>query len=108
MFDTFGRDAVIITTIVATAILVVCPLQLLLCFKVKKVFYKLPFTALLAVAATVFSLLMRFSRDWSAIAYAIVWYFFEVQLLFNGIAWAIWAIVRAVRKKKSKILSENK
>ena len=99
MFDLWARDTAIVALIAAFAILIVLPVQLILCFRAKKLLIKLLPAILLAVTAITFYIMAITAKDWSGFAYMIVTVFFGVLLIFSGIAWGIWAIVRLVKKK---------
>ena len=99
MFDLWVRDTGITVLIAASAILIVLPLQLVLCFRAKKLFFKLLPAVLLAVAAVTFWVLMRTAKDWSALVYLIFAVFSGVLLIFSGIGWGIWGISGFVKRK---------
>ena len=96
------RDLVIYAVMFLPAILVSLPIQLWLCFKVKHFIVKLIPTVLFAVAFLVFILLKSNSKDWDALAYGVMAVIIGVQLVFDLLAWAIWAVKRMVAKKKAK------
>ena len=99
MVDLWVRDTWIAALIAISTVFVVLPIQLVLCFKAKKRLIKLLPTAVFAVATIVFYILMITAKDWSALVYVILAVFFGVLLLFCGIAWGIWAVLRLVKKK---------
>ena len=101
MGDMWIRDIEVTTLIAITSVLVVLPIQLLLCFKVKPVFLRL-LPSILLTATTIFLFtMMTTSRDWDAIGYAVLGVLSGVLLIFSGIGWGIWTIVRCIKKKKS-------
>ena len=101
MGDMWIRDIEVTTLIAISSVLVVLPIQLLLCFKVKPVFLRL-LPSILLTATTIFLFtMMTTSRDWDALGYAVLGVFSGVLLIFCGIGWGIWAIVRCIKKKKS-------
>lgn len=101
MGDVWIRDIEITTLIAITSVLVVLPIQLLLCFKVKHVLSRL-LPSILLTATTIFLFtMMATSKDWDAIGYAILGVFSGVLLIFSGIGWGIWALVAFIRKKKN-------
>ena len=103
MGDIWIRDIEITTLIAVSSILIVLPIQLLLCFKVKKLLLRL-LPSLVLTATTVFLfIMMRTATDWNAIGYAILGVFSGVLLIFSGLAWGIWAIVIAIKKRKKKV-----
>ena len=99
MGDMWIRDIEVTTLIAITSVLVVLPIQLLLCFKVKPVFLRLLPTILLTATTVFLFAMMTTSRDWDAIGYAVLGVFSGVLLIFSGIGWGIWAIVRCIKKK---------
>lgn len=101
MGDMWIRDIEVTTLIAITSVLVVLPIQLLLCFKVKPVFLRLLPSILLTGTTILLFAMMAASRDWDAIGYAVLGVFSGVLLIFSGIGWGIWAIVRCIRKKKN-------
>lgn len=101
MGDMWIRDIEVTTLIAITSVLVVLPIQLLLCFKVKPVFLRLLPSILLTGTTILLFAMMAASRDWDAIGYAVLGVFSGVLLIFSGIGWGIWAIVRCIKKKKS-------
>lgn len=101
MGDMWIRDIEITTLIAITSVLVVLPIQLLLCFKVKPVFLRLLPSILLTATTILLFTMMATSRDWDAIGYAVLGVFSGVLLIFSGIGWGIWVIARCIRKKKN-------
>jgi len=95
------RDIEITSLIAISSVLVVLPIQLLLCFKVKSVFLRLLPSILLTVTTIFLFTMMTTSRDWDALGYAVLGVLSGVLLIFSGIGWGIWAIVRCIRKKKN-------
>ena len=102
MGDIWIRDMEITTLIAISAVLIVMPVQLLLCFKAKRIFFRLLPSVILAAAAAVFFCMMRAATDWDAIGYAILGVFAGVLLLASGLAWGLWALLRNIRKKKNR------
>jgi len=101
MFDLWVRDTEITVWFAVSAVLIILPIQLILCFKAKRLLVKLLPVALLAVTTIIFSALMLTARDWTAFGYAILAVFYGVLLLFGAIAWGIWAIAKQVKRKKA-------
>ena len=101
MGDMWIRDIEITSLIAISSVFVVLPIQLLLCFKVKPVFLRLLPSILLTGTTILLFAMMAASRDWDAIGYAVLGVFSGVLLIFSGIGWGIWAIVRCIRKKKN-------
>lgn len=99
MVDLWARDTVIMLLITLPAVLIVLPVQLLLCFKAKRRWVKLLPTILFAVLTPALYAVALMVHDWSAFVYLILAVFSGVLLLFSGLAWGIWGIVKLVRKK---------
>lgn len=82
------------TIIVFISAIATLILQLLLCFKVKKVFIKLLPIILLIISTIAFSICSASINGWDGLGYL----FFAVLsfgLIFvSGIGWIIWAIMR--------------
>lgn len=100
MFDL--RDVWLYLAMILPAALVVLPIQLLLCFRLKKLAVKLIPTVLLIVAFVVFVFLKLNSMDWDALAYGIAAVYIGVWLVIDLLAWIIWTIIYFVKMKKNK------
>ena len=100
MGDIWIRDIEITTLIAVSSVLIVLPVQLLLCFKVKKLFLRLLPSFVLTATTIFLFIMMRITTDWDAIGYAILFVFSGVLLIFCGIAWGVWAIVKFIKKRK--------
>lgn len=101
MLDASIRDIDITTLIAVSSILIVFPVQLLLCFKAKKLLLRLLPSLLLTITTVFLFIMMRTTTDWDAVGYAILFIFSAVLLIFSGIAWSVWAIIKLIKKKKS-------
>ena len=73
-------------------------LQVLLCFKVKKLFLRLIPTVLFSAATVVFALMMLFSDGWDAIGFLLFTICSASFLAACGIGWGIWAIAKKLKK----------
>lgn len=93
--------------IAVSLILTVLAIQLLLCFKVKILFFRLLPSFVLTASTIIFFTMMRLATDWDAIGYAILFVFSGVLLIFSGIAWVIWAIVKLIKKRKGNQANSN-
>ena len=80
---------VVFVSVIATLIL-----QLMVCFKVKKIFLKLLPMALLVVSTIVFSICSASVNGWDGLGY-LFFALLSFGLLFVcGIGWGVWAIFR--------------
>ena len=102
MGDMWIRDIEVTTLIAITSVLVVLPIQLLLCFKVKPIFLRLLPSILLTGTTILLFAMMAASRDWDAIGYAVLGVFSGVLLVFSGIGWGIWGLVALIRKRNKE------
>ena len=100
MSDLLTRDTGIVLAIALAAVLIIFPLQLALCFKAKKRIFRLLPAALLALSAVTFYIMAITAKTWIAFAYIIIAVFAGVLLIFSGIAWGIWALIKLFRKMK--------
>ena len=107
MGDMWIRDIEVTTLIAITSVLVVLPIQLLLCFKVKPIFLRLLPSILLTGTTILLFAMMAASRDWDAIGYAVLGVFSGVLLIFSGIGWGIWGLVALIGKKKQGVVQNN-
>lgn len=100
MADLFAQDTGIVLLIAAFAILIALPIQLVVCFRAKKLLIKcLPATAF-AVLVITFYILAITAKTWVAFAYLIIAAFSGVSFIFSGIALGIWAIIKLIKKRK--------
>ena len=99
MADLFARDTGIVLLIAGFAILIALPVQLVLCIKAKKLFYKCLPTTILAVLVITFYIMAITAKTWVAFAYLIIAVFSGVSLIFSGITLGIWVIIKFVKKQ---------
>lgn len=100
MLDLLVRDTEIVLLIAAAAVLIILPAQLTLCFKAKRLFIKLIPSVLLAVATFALYVMAITAKDWSGFVYIIFAIAAGVLLIFSGIAWGIWAIIKLIKRTK--------
>ena len=100
MADLLTRDTGIVLFIAACAVLIVLPIQLTLCIKAKKRFMKCLPTAMLAVFTIAFYIMAITAKTWVGLIYLIIAVCSGVSLIFSGIAWGIWSIIKLIKKKK--------
>jgi len=101
MFDVWVGDVNIAPFLWLFALIVILPLQLLLCFKAKNKLVRLLPVIIFSVLAVAAIIAVAVSIDWSAMFYLIFAVYFVVMLLFCGVAWIIWFIVKKIKTKKS-------
>ena len=100
MLDVWIGDINIAPYIWVFTLIVVFPIQLALCFKVKSKIVRLLPVIILFVLTVVATIATTTGIDWDALFYLICAVYLAIMLFVCGIAWGIWAIIR----KKSKTL----
>ncbi len=99
MFGVWMGDANLTVIVIAVCAVIVLPLQLLLCFKVKSQLLRLLPVLLLLIAGVVFMALASSSEGWDGLGYLILALYCAFMLLACGIAWVIWTLIHYIKKK---------
>ena len=94
MFDIWIDDINIAPFIWIFTLIVVFPIQLTLCFKVKSKVVRLLPVIILSVLAVAAAIATATSIDWDALFYLICVAYLVIMLFACGIGWGIWAIIR--------------
>jgi len=104
MFDIWfdGIELTRLTIIVSVVILL--PVQLLLCFKVKSLAIRLAPVIILSGLAALFIVLLRSTPGWDGVGYLFFAIFAGFMIFMCGIGWAIWAVAYGLKKKRSSEL----
>lgn len=100
MFDIWMGDMEITTVVLILSIAVLLPGQLLLCFKVKRRAIRLLPVILLAIPTSLCVVMAIVTSGWGSIGYLLLAILAGFMLLVCGLAWAIWAAAKLVRKKR--------
>ena len=82
------------TIVVFLSVIATLILQLLLCFKAKKIFIKLLPIALLIVSTIVFSICSTTTSFWDALGYLFFALLSFGLILVCSLGWGVWAITR--------------
>ena len=82
------------TIVVFVSVIATLILQLLLCFKAKKIFIKLLPIALLIVSTIVFSICSATINGWDGLGYLFFALLSFGLILVCSIGWGVWAIIR--------------
>ena len=82
------------TIVVFASVIATLVLQLLLCFKAKKIAVKLLPVALLMVSTAVFSIFSAVVNGWDGLGYLFVAVLSFSLIVVCGVAWGIWAMAR--------------
>ena len=102
MPELLSGDFWLVICAVACGILIVLPVQLVLCFRGKKVFMKCLPAVLIGIATITFYILAITARTWIAFIYLIVAFYSAVFLISCGIAWGIWIVYTLFAKGNSR------
>ena len=94
MFDIWIGDINIAPFIWLFTLIVVLPIQLVLCFKVKSKLIRLLPVIIFSVLSATAAIATATRTDWDAIFYLICAVYLAIMLLVCGIGWGSWAIVR--------------
>lgn len=100
MFDVHWGDLELTAFTLGVALLLVLPLQLVLCFKVRRRALRLLPAALFAGTAVVFLLMSAAVSNWTGVFYLVLAIFNGILLAACGLGWGIWAVAR--RSKRSR------
>ena len=101
MFDVWAGDIELTTLVVIFAVLVLLPVQLWICMKVKNIMVKLLPAVLLFVLTTIFYCMGIASSGWDGLGYVVIAIFTGIMLLACGFGWGIWAVFSMVKRKKN-------
>ena len=82
------------TIVVIVSVIATLTLQLLLCFKFKKIFIKLIPIALLIVSTIVFYICSVTINGWDGLGYLFFALLSFGLILVCGLSWGVWAIIR--------------
>lgn len=99
MFDVWigGINAMVV---LAALLLVLLPLQLFLCFRVKSVAIRLLPAVIFGVLTVLFGILSQSAEGWDGLGYAVLAIYTAILLLACAVCWLVWGIVRASKKKQ--------
>lgn len=105
MFDVWIGDMNLTWMIILISILIVFPVQLLLCYRVKSLLIRLiPAGLSLLTALASFVLMITViifkSSGWSFLLYIFFLIYAGGMMFFCGLAWLLWAILTHLKKKK--------
>ena len=101
MFDVWMGDIELTTAVLIFSIVVLLPIQLLLCFKVKSRAIRLLPVILLSIPTIIFTVMSVAITGWDGLGYIFLAIFTGFMLLMCGVGWGIWAISKLSKKKKA-------
>ena len=102
MFDVWMGDIELTTFTLIFSIVVLLPVQLLLCFKVKSKAIRLLPVILLSIPALFFIVMAAAATAWDHLGYVILVIFIGFMLLTCGIGWGIWWVIHRQKQNKTQ------
>ena len=100
MFDVWMGDIELTTAVLIFSIVVLLPIQLLLCFKIKSRAIRLLPVILLSIPTIIFVMMSVAITGWDGLGYIFLAIFTGFMLLMCGVGWGIWAISKVIKKKR--------
>ena len=100
MFDVWMGDIELTTAVLIFSLIVLLPIQLLLCFKVKSKAIRLLPIILLSIPTLIFIVMSTTTQGWDGLGYIFLAVFTGFMMLICGVGWGIWAISKLIKKKK--------
>lgn len=110
MFDIWMDDIDLTMVVLIFSMIVLLPVQLLLCFKVKRKTIRLLPVVFLFITTIILTVKADAANGWTGLGYIVLAFFTGFMLLICGMGWGIWAITRLVKRIKGKKVEykENK
>ena len=100
MFDVWMGDIELTTAVLVFSIVVLLPIQLLLCFKVKSRAIRLLPVILLSIPTIICVMMSAAITGWDGLGYMFLAIFTGFMMLMCGVGWVIWTISKLIKKKK--------
>lgn len=101
MFDVWVNGMELTVAFLVFTILILLPVQLLLCFKVKSKVIRLLPVILLSIPTLFFIYKAIISTGWDNLRYIFPTIFTGFMLIMCGIGWSIWGITKLIKKKRN-------
>lgn len=104
MFDMWLGDIELTRLTIIASVVILLPVQLLLCFKAKNLAIRLTPVIILSISMALFIVRWLSTAGWEGLFYAFFAFFSGLMILMCGIGWGIWAVIHGLKKKRSKEL----
>ena len=88
--------------IIFTIAFVVLSLQMLLCLKVRNIFFKLIPTVVTTGISIYFVFMMKTATSWDALGYALLWILSLIALAAIAVAWIVSMIIKSIIRHKRR------
>ena len=99
MFDIHYGDIELTTLVLGLSVVILFPLQLLLCFKIRSLFLRLLPVIILFLSAAALLLAGFYAPGWDGMGYILLAILVCFMICACGISWVFWAIICKIRKK---------
>ena len=99
MFDVYIGDIDLTTVIIFVSILVLIPLQLFMCFKMKKLWVKLLPMLIFLTLIIAFVCMIPMAKGWDGIGYWILAMLSGIMLAACTVGWIIWFVIKIFKSK---------
>lgn len=100
MFEVLLGDMNPVGIILAIVAVIILPVQLLLCFKVKSFIIRLMPIIILVLAVVITIVTNLDVSGWDGLLFVFGVIYVAYVMLMCGIGWGIWAIVKRIKKKR--------
>lgn len=100
MFDVWMGDIELTTAVLIFSLVVLLPIQLLLCFKVKSKAIRLLPIILLSIPTLILIVMSTTTQGWDGLGYIFLAVFTGFMMLICCVGWGIWAISKLIKKEK--------
>lgn len=94
-------DVELTTLVLVFSIVILFPVQLLLCFKVKSTAIRLLPVLILSIPTLMFFFLGMTTPGWDGLGYLFLAIFTGFMLLMCGVGWCIWTISKLVHRRRA-------
>ena len=99
MFDVWLGDIKLTELILIFSVVVLLPLQILLCFKVKNKFIRFFPLTICSVLTAIFTVMLITSTGWDSLGYLFLVILSGFMLFMCIVGCGIWAIIKFIKKK---------
>lgn len=98
MFDIWNRNINFTTLILIICVVIILPVQLLLCFKVKNCAIRLLPVIILSVFIGIFAVMALYVHDLRTVGYVLLAVYAGMMLFSCVTGWGIWVITKKIKK----------
>ena len=99
MFDIWIGDIELTKLVLIVSVVVLLSLQLLLCFKVKNLLFRLLPIIILSVLTVAFVVMNSLIPGWDNLVYLFLAIFSGFMIFMCGVGWGIWAISAKAKRR---------